>query len=226
MAPNPRNMFYRQQFDGPFSHNNGPGNGPPKAAIIGIAVTVGVILLAVATYFLLRFRRRRNTNSYKPADAQGGFNVEPPSQIPSKEDTAGLPGKNSPAPPAIVAWDAEHAQAGSTQNGFQYGMGMGIQRPASAASVGVPPPRYEEATARPGLGHGRHQSDSGLRPLLLAQGEAASYYNDSAREEQDLGERGRSVSRERSTGTRARSVSKFREEGMVDLGLNSPIHRS
>ncbi|KAI1623498.1 hypothetical protein EDD37DRAFT_426036 [Exophiala viscosa] len=199
-----------------------------SAAIIGGAVTVGIILLAIATFFLLRFRRRRNANSYKPANAQGGFNVEPPSQMPSKEDTMGLLGKNSPAPPAIVAWDAEHVQAGSIQNGFQYGMGMGIQRPASAASVGVPPPRYEEATARPSLTHGRHQSDSGLRPLLLAQGEAAKYYDDGGREEQDIGERGRSVSRERrlsvdARGNRARSMSRFREEGMVDLGLNSPI---
>lgn len=235
-------MFYRQQFDGPLSHDgNNPGGthrGSWKTAVIGIAIGVGMILVALVAFVLLRIRRRRRQNAYKPANAQGGFDIRPPSQVmppSSKEDTVGLLAGS--APPAIVAWDADHVQAGSTQDGW------GIQRPASAASLNSnpPPPRYEEATtgvARPS-GHGRHQSDSGLRPLLLAQGgEAASYYNDTAAAaardmEQEQQGRGRSVSRERrlsvnargTTGNRdrARSVSRFREEGMVDLGLNSPV---
>jgi len=91
MAPEPRNKFFRQQNDGPISHNSLPATGSnnsvndndndgksglPKGAIIGVAVTAAVVVvLAIAAFVVMRLRsRRRRTAAYQPGNANGGFN--------------------------------------------------------------------------------------------------------------------------------------------------------
>ncbi len=170
MAPDPRNMFFRQQNDGPISHSRAPvgsnsvndgRSGLPKGAIIGVAVTAAVVVLAIAAFVVVRLRsRRRRTAAYQPGNANGGFNTR---QAPITESYGGGEEvktadadvgagpyaanegllRNAEAP-AIVAWDADHV--GSTQDGFAYSGGgghggrsirstrSGIQRPASVAS--------------------------------------------------------------------------------------------
>ncbi|KAL6245413.1 hypothetical protein RBB50_007412 [Rhinocladiella similis] len=220
----------------------------PRGAIIGIVVAGVLVILAVAAFAIIRLRRRRTgVGAYRAANARGGFKArEAPTQE-TEEIKPGDESENATASqgllrhadaPAIVAWtadeDTELQTAGSTQDGFAYSRGAGgIQRPASVASFSslgtvAPPPCYEEATSSSGHG-ARRNSDGGLGPLVMGQGDDGG----------EVGGRGRSTSRERRLGTdrtgrtggsrprssingdRRRSVSRFREEGMVSLNLHS-----
>jgi hypothetical protein len=256
----PRNVF-RQQFNGngPPDGFDGFGNNNrsrlSKWAIIGICIAVGVILLAIALFAFMRIRSRRGRAASLPA-SNAGYNMQ--SQAPPKDagpafappagkssvygGAAGYgasPDQNQSllghaGAPAIVAWDAD--QVGSTQNGFGYNNANSVarlQRPASVASFGAPPPRYEEALSAGSQQHKRNNSDSGRAPLLLGQGEAASYYNNTSDVDAPAA-RGRSTSRGAAAdnrrlsvdarsinGDRRRSVSRFRElEDDIDLGVS------
>lgn len=268
MSPSPRNVFFRQQFDGPFdTHSNSPSEKSVLSKHAIIAITVGVaclILLAIALVIFLRLRRaRRGKSPHHPlvatsTAATGGISLIPhPSPQPQgpspggKEHAYGGSAGYQAAQdqgqsllghadlPAIVAWDAD--AVGSTQDGYGYHShnhshshshsssigsindptAAGLQRPTSIASFTAPPPRYEVTAP------GRHQrlgSEGGLRPLLLGQGEAASYYSaDGGREPERERERGRSATREAPAAQRVsadsrRSLSRFREEGIRSDG--------
>ena len=263
MAPSLQ-LFPRQFGGPPGDRNNNDNNnrGFSTWAVAGIIATAAIVVLAVSILICIRMRsRRRNVSrisnnsinlhsTIPPKTGPGGSTYAPP---PGKPNTYGgsagyqaTPDQNqsllgNAEAPAIVAWDADHV--GSTQNGFGYNAGAGIQRPASVASFAAPPPRYEEAAAAGSLAPGAHgqrrYSETGLRPLMLGQGEAASYYNPStsglASSTRAVGgeerERGRSATREgpgarspsvetrSANGGRPRSTSRFREEGMVDLDV-------
>ncbi|KIX02067.1 uncharacterized protein Z518_08006 [Rhinocladiella mackenziei CBS 650.93] len=260
MAPT-SHLFPRQFGGGPGDRGDRNNGGVSTLAIVGVVIAIVFVIAVAGIVIFARTRRRKASHTH------AGINLNsqvPPKTGPTPGQYAPPPGKpnaygggdgyqstpdqhqsllGNAEGPAIVTWDADQG-VGSTQDGFGYNnAAAGIQRPASVASFSAPPPRYEEAAAAGTLvaasQRPRVNSESGLRPLMLGQGEAASYYNTSrsigADEEP---ERGRSTTREASgsrrlsvdnrsvASERRRSVSRFREEGMVDLDVSSSPDKS